>query len=115
MFLGNQLCYVFFRLHHTIYWRLVLAKRLTLRNLEPSVALKGDYDVNQFDDSDEEVVKSNGTDVPLYSNFISILLSLMDGSSDSAQYEDICRQLLSNKGYFVYTLDKVSILLLSFQ
>jgi hypothetical protein len=35
------------------------------------------------------------------------LFSLLDGSSDSARYEDMCRQLLSNKGYFVYTLDKV--------
>ncbi len=38
---------------------------------------------------------------------MSQLFSLMDGSIDSNKYEDMCRHLLTNRGYFVYTLDKV--------
>jgi histone deacetylase complex regulatory component SIN3 len=58
---------------------------------------------------DESVafLRSKDKHVPVYNAFMSQLFSLMDGSIDGNKYEDTCRQLLTNKGYFVYTLDKV--------
>lgn len=107
IFYGTQMTYIFFRLHHTLYWRFVLARRLANESLD-----KVPTDVHpmkQFDEEDDEsdAFKTIDTSKPVYKSFLSQLYALMDGSIDNARYEDVCRQLLSNKAYFVYTLDKV--------
>lgn len=106
IFLGNQMCYTFFRLHHTLYWRFVLARRLAHSKL--NLSSTNEYDVSAYDDIDvSEISNLKGNEYPIYNSFMSQLFALIDGSIDSNRYEDMCRQLLSNKGYFVYTLDKV--------
>ncbi len=35
IFFGNQMSYTFFRLHHTLYWRLVLARRIANESFKP--------------------------------------------------------------------------------
>lgn len=42
-----------------------------------------------------------------YDAFLSQLICLLDGSLDVARYEESVRQLLGNKAYLLYTLDKV--------
>jgi histone deacetylase complex regulatory component SIN3 len=34
-------------------------------------------------------------------------MSFVEGSMDATRYEDGCRQLMGNKAYLLYTLDKV--------
>ena len=108
IFFGTQMSYIFFRLHHTLYWRFVLARRLA----NESIAANGSAEVHpmkQFDESEDEGESCKPVDdtKPVYNCFLSQLYALMDGSIDNARFEDVCRQLLSNKCYFVYTLDKV--------
>lgn len=35
-----------------------------------------------------------------------MLLARLDGSFDAAKFEDGCRQLMGNRSYMLYTLDK---------
>ena len=35
-------------------------------------------------------------------------MARLDGSFDATKYEDGCRQLMGNKSYMLYTLDKAS-------
>lgn len=39
--------------------------------------------------------------------FKSLLMAVMDQSVDAQKYEDGCRQLMGNRSYLLYTLDKV--------
>ena len=41
--------------------------------------------------------------------FKSVLMARLDGSFDATKYEDGCRQLMGNKSYMLYTLDKARI------
>lgn len=43
----------------------------------------------------------------MFSTYISQLYGFVDGSLDSTKYEDSCRNILGNKSYTLYTLDKV--------
>ena len=113
LFYGNQVSYTFFRLHHTLYWRFLMAKRIAMKKLTES-GCRGSVNVpenmKKYDhphDESSSILESKDKHLPVYNGFMSQLFSLMDGSIDSNKYEDSCRQLLTNKGYFVYTLDKV--------
>ena len=113
LFYGNQMSYTFFRLHHTLYWRFVMAKRIAMSKLTED-GQRGSVNVpenmKKYDHPDDEsssILRTKDKYLPLYNGFMSQLFSLMDGSIDGNKYEDTCRQLLTNKGYFVYTLDKV--------
>ena len=44
---------------------------------------------------------------PPKTGFKSVLLARLDGSFDPSKFEDGCRQLMGNKSYMLYTLDKV--------
>lgn len=39
--------------------------------------------------------------------FLQILYSLLDGSADSAKYEDDCRAIIGTQSYVLFTLDKL--------
>ena len=117
IFYGNQMSYTFFRLHHTLYWRFVMAKRIALEKLEEDSSQRQGMsnghrvpeNMKQYDHCEDEalILRTKVASIPVYNSFMSQLFSLMDGSIDNNKYEDTCRQLLTNRGYFVYTLDKV--------
>ena len=112
LFYGNQMSYTFFRLHHTLYWRLVMARKIAMNKLSED-GYRGSVNVpenmRRYEHPEDEsaFLKPKDKYLPVYNAFMSQLFSLMDGSIDGNKYEDTCRQLLSNKGYFVYTLDKI--------
>ncbi|EYU34691.1 hypothetical protein MIMGU_mgv1a0002561mg, partial [Erythranthe guttata] len=88
IFYGNDAFYVLFRLHQTLYERILSAK------------------VNSVSgESKWRITKDESSDT--YSRFISALFSLLDGSSDNTKYEDDCRSLIGNQSYMLFTLDKL--------
>lgn len=124
LFFGTQMCYVFLRLHHTLTMRLADARRLaTVKEGE----FLGRYEMTScnddalevFDESDVETHdepdsirpnkrrKVSSTKRSVYSTYMSQLYSLVDGSLDATKYEDSCRNILGNKSYTLYTLDKI--------
>jgi len=62
-----------------------------------------------MDATDEELGFSAGSQTvkPMYSLWMGQLLGLLDTTLDSARYEDSCRQLLGNRSYVLFTLDKL--------
>ena len=96
------------RLHHTLFWRLLLAKKLAA-DCQNKAGLRQKHPMSKYDDSEDEgdLLNHIGSTKPLYSGFLAQLYALLDGSIDNARYDDACRHLLSNKAYFVCTLDKI--------
>ncbi|PIN14518.1 Histone deacetylase complex, SIN3 component [Handroanthus impetiginosus] len=88
VFYGNDTFYVLFRLHQTLYERILSAKVNSLSS-----------------ESKWRSTKDASSDA--YARFMSSLFSLLDGSSDNAKYEDDCRSLIGNQSYVLFTLDKL--------
>ncbi|CAI9780645.1 unnamed protein product [Fraxinus pennsylvanica] len=88
IFYGNDAFYVLFRLHQTLYERILSAK------------------VNSAS-TESKWRSSKDTCSDPYARFTSALFSLLDGSSDNAKFEDDCRSLLGNQSYVLFTLDKL--------
>ncbi|KAH9569220.1 hypothetical protein CY35_03G120900 [Sphagnum magellanicum] len=89
VFYGNDLFYVLFRLHQTLYERILLAKTHAMASEEKWRLTK---------------------DAPppsSYSRFMAILYSLLDGSIDNAKFEEECRALVGTQSYVLFTLDKL--------
>lgn len=129
LFYGTQMCYIFLRLHHTLYIRLSMAHKLALEAaqhqayLEESAAgsnnrqFTSNYNrttlLQHMDAPDTEAHMLNGEAAPtaksrpIYNQFFGYLLSLVEGNIDNAKFEDITRSLLGNKSYMLYTLDKI--------
>eukprot|EP01018_Ginkgo_biloba_P002349 Gb_35988 [translate_table: standard] len=89
IFYGNDSFYVLFRLHQTLYERILSAKKNSLSAERKWKSLK---DTNPPD---------------LYAKFRSILYSLLDGSADNAKFEDDCRAIIGTQSYVLFTLDKL--------
>jgi hypothetical protein len=134
IFYGTQLCYLFLRMHHTIYSRLSMAKTLSDELRSQQLAqqgrasssgagrggassamdidgvvgseMSGDYH-RDGGISNEKVRMSVYTSRPAYQSFLGQLFAAIDGSIDSNRYEESCRQLLGNKSFMLITLDKV--------
>ena len=118
---STPLGYTFIRMYHTIYTRLVYAKELSevmrLRHLGTVTgggAVRGPngraaHPLTTMDASEEEAAFAAGrqTPKPMYTLWMSQLISLLDSSLDAPRYEDSCRQLLGNRSYVLFTLDKV--------
>lgn len=158
IFLGTQVCYLFFRLHHTLFVRLCNARELAVASAKekadktasqgldaptessagaggsgkglgktagdsnamaadpPPTALpqgntipSGAHPLAYLDAADDEgdTISSHAKSRPTYSEFLGHLSALLDGSIDSARYEESCRLLLGNRCYLVFTLDKL--------
>jgi paired amphipathic helix protein Sin3a len=120
LFFGTQMCYVFLRLYHTIYSRLLSAKRLARANAEAeSEKETGSLNVplHKFDEPEDDPIASprsraagrqsvsNRSDA--YSCLLSQIMAIVDGTIDATKFEDNCRQLLGNKSFFLYTIDKI--------
>ncbi|PKU86623.1 paired amphipathic helix protein Sin3-like 4 isoform X1 [Dendrobium catenatum] len=89
VFYGNDSFYVLFRLHQTLYERILSAKR-------NSSAAERKWRV------------SKDTSHPnLYAKFMSALYSLLDGTADNAKFEDDCRAIIGTQSYLLFTLDKL--------
>lgn len=99
LFFGTQMCYIFLRLHHAMFVRLRIARKLAAaatmanRNLPTGDA--------HHTDTDE------GRSKPVYNYFLGQLLALVEGNLDNARFEEFCRTLLGNKSYMLYTMDKL--------
>ncbi|KAI3970604.1 hypothetical protein MKX01_024251 [Papaver californicum] len=89
IFYGNDSYYVLFRLHQTLFERILSAK------------------INSLS-SDKKWKTSKETGPPdLYARFLSALYSLLDGSADNTKFEDDCRALIGTQSYVLFTLDKL--------
>jgi hypothetical protein len=111
LFYGTQMCYLFVRLHHTLFTRLAAASNLAddVTAASAKDSSQNPHPMKRFDEDDVEAKEIAGIHkkLPLYNAFLSGLLALVDGSMESSRFEDFTRQLLGNKSYIVYTLDKV--------
>ncbi|BAU01122.1 hypothetical protein VIGAN_11028300 [Vigna angularis var. angularis] len=88
VFYGNDDFYVLFRLHQTLYERILSAKTNSM-NAE---------------------LKWKAKDASLpdpYSRFRNALYNLLDGSAENAKFEDECRAIIGNQSYVLFTLDKL--------
>eukprot|EP00268_Persea_americana_P032753 TRINITY_DN322_c0_g1_i5.p1 TRINITY_DN322_c0_g1~~TRINITY_DN322_c0_g1_i5.p1 ORF type:complete len:1449 (+),score=328.48 TRINITY_DN322_c0_g1_i5:313-4659(+) len=89
IFYGNDSFYVLFRLHQTLYERMLSAK------MNSSTAEK-------------KWRASKDTSPPdRYARFMSALYNLLDGSSDNTKFEDDCRAIIGTQSYVLFTLDKL--------
>ncbi|KAH6791103.1 SIN3-like 2 [Perilla frutescens var. frutescens] len=88
VFYGNDTFYVLFRLHQTLYERILSAKVKSVSS-----------------ESKWRTMKEASSDP--YERFMSALFSLLDGSSDNTKFEDDCRSLIGNQSYVLFTLDKL--------
>uniref|UniRef100_A0A7N0V4M3 Histone deacetylase interacting domain-containing protein n=1 Tax=Kalanchoe fedtschenkoi TaxID=63787 RepID=A0A7N0V4M3_KALFE len=91
VFYGNDNYYVLLRLHQMLYERILFAKTNTV------AAEMKRRSLNE---------NSNGNLEP-FTRFLKAFLSLLDGSSDNAKFEDDCRSLIGNHSYVLFTLDKL--------
>ncbi|KAK6922109.1 Paired amphipathic helix [Dillenia turbinata] len=89
VFYGNDSFYVLFRLHQTLYERILSAK---VNSSSAERKWRGTND-------------SSPTD--LYARFMSALYNLLDGSSDNTKFEDDCRAIIGTQSYVLFTLDKL--------
>ncbi|KAI3474840.1 hypothetical protein Pfo_030151 [Paulownia fortunei] len=88
VFYGNDTFYVLFRLHQTLYERILSAK------------------VNSVSGESKWRTTKDASSDP-YARFMSALFSLLDGSSDNTKFEDDCRSWIGNQSYVLFTLDKL--------
>ncbi|XP_072983641.1 paired amphipathic helix protein Sin3-like 3 isoform X1 [Typha latifolia] len=89
IFYGNDSFYVLFRLHQTLYERILSAKR-------NSLAAEKKWRTSKD-------TKPSG----LYAKFMSALYNLLDGSADNTKFEDDCRAIIGTQSYILFTLDKL--------
>ena len=112
VFYGTQMCYIYLRMHQTIYNRLCVARQLAKDqvNAKASGEEKVPRSNNHMDtlsDDEMDVAAVTSKVKSPYKSFYSQLLALIDGSIDGAKYEESVRHLLGNRAYVIYTIDKV--------
>ncbi|KAI5057749.1 hypothetical protein GOP47_0027764 [Adiantum capillus-veneris] len=88
VFYGNDTLYLLFRLHQTLYER-VLSAKINGKAAEQS----------------RKFTEDGASD--LFEKFMQILHSLLDGSADNAKFEDDCRAIIGTQSYVLFTLDKL--------
>ncbi|KAL3694267.1 hypothetical protein R1sor_007918 [Riccia sorocarpa] len=89
IFYGNDGAYVIFRLHQTLYERILCAKTNAIAAEKKWKSIKDTAPPN------------------LYAKFLKVLFSLLDGSLDNAKFEDECRTIIGTQSYILFTLDKL--------
>ncbi|MQL70783.1 hypothetical protein Taro_003146 [Colocasia esculenta] len=88
IFYGNDSFYLLFRLHQTLYERILSAK-------------------SNSSSAERKWRSSKETSPNLYAKFRSALYSLLDGSADNTKFEDDCRAIIGTQSYVLFTLDKL--------
>jgi len=121
LFYGTQMCYIFMRLHHTMYVRLRIARQLSLDAQQsplgsafpPSYSETGTGDPTTMAVADaidapgalfRDPMRSQQSN---YGSFMGQVFALVEGTIDNARYEEFCRTWLGNSSYILYTLDKI--------
>eukprot|EP00250_Pteridium_aquilinum_P014819 c22220_g5_i1 orf=585-4820(-) len=89
VFYGNDSLYVLFRLHQTLYERILSAK------------------INAKAAEHKWKSTKDMTSPDLYEKFMRVLYNLLDGSADNAKFEDDCRAIIGTQSYVLFTLDKL--------
>uniref|UniRef100_A0A1D1YVS6 Paired amphipathic helix protein Sin3-like 3 n=2 Tax=Anthurium amnicola TaxID=1678845 RepID=A0A1D1YVS6_9ARAE len=89
IFYGNDSFYLLFRLHQTLYDRILSAK---MNSSSAERKWRSSKDTNPPD---------------LYAKFRSALYNLLDGSADNTKFEDDCRAIIGTQSYVLFTLDKL--------
>eukprot|EP00898_Chlorokybus_atmophyticus_P000738 jgi/Chlat1/1665/Chrsp127S08674 len=95
IFYGHDAFYLLFRLHQTLYERLLSAKSAGIgmdKRKRPASAQPG-------------VPPSPPTSS--YNTFKQSLFNLLDGTTENTKYEDDCRTVLGTGSYILFTLDKL--------
>ncbi|KAF5185154.1 Paired amphipathic helix protein sin3-like [Thalictrum thalictroides] len=87
IFYGNDSFYVLFRLHQTLYERLLCAKMNS--------------------SSAERKWKTSKDESLPYTRFMKALYNLLNGSADNTKFEDECRAVIGTQSYLLFTLDKL--------
>lgn len=101
-----QITYAFTRLYHLLYERLLEANRLCEK-------MKNNRNKKTFNpaaralDHQHHVEPTESEDTTGFESYIATLYSLLDGSIDSARYEDSCRNLMGSSSYLLFTADKL--------
>jgi paired amphipathic helix protein Sin3a len=115
IFYGTQNSYSFLRVYHTLYTRLAMAKQLAYEAAmsavdaaaQESAMEDGSYTMQaDLEAKSAQLILLQGAQSK-YSTYLSQLLCLLDGSLELSRYEEAVRQLLGNKAYVLYTMDKV--------
>ncbi|KAL5722388.1 hypothetical protein ACHQM5_005913 [Ranunculus cassubicifolius] len=88
IFYGNDSFYVLFRLHQTLYERMLIGKTNSLSNEKK---WKSSKDSGQVD----------------YARLMTAIYNLLDGTSDNTKFEDECRSIVGTQAYVLFTLDKL--------
>eukprot|EP00607_Mallomonas_marina_P001776 CAMPEP_0182437202 /NCGR_PEP_ID=MMETSP1167-20130531/84878_1 /TAXON_ID=2988 /ORGANISM="Mallomonas Sp, Strain CCMP3275" /LENGTH=1342 /DNA_ID=CAMNT_0024630025 /DNA_START=60 /DNA_END=4089 /DNA_ORIENTATION=- len=110
VFFGTQICYVFLRLHHTLFMRLKLARQLARESLSYSATDEGITNNSNGVKEEREREKTRpglATNKSLYNCYFSELMAAVDGSLETARYEESCRQILGHQSYPLHTMDKI--------
>jgi histone deacetylase complex regulatory component SIN3 len=136
VFYGTQMCYVFLRLHHTLFTRLSLARQLAKEfvlsadtssavasapvlteetstggggnnNEGTASAATSALPTNNNNNNNNSGGSGERKTKPIYNHFLGQVFSLVEGTMDNARFEDFCRWLLGNKSYTLFTLDKI--------
>ncbi|XP_043704298.1 paired amphipathic helix protein Sin3-like 4 isoform X2 [Telopea speciosissima] len=89
IFYGNDSFYVLFRLHQTLYERILSAK---MNSSSAERKWRTSKDMSPPDH---------------FTRFMSALYSLLDGSADNTKFEDDCRAIIGTQSYVLFTLDKL--------
>jgi paired amphipathic helix protein Sin3a len=87
IFYANDAIYHMFRLHSHLYERLATARESAATMAKASKPARKQADV--------------------HTEFLRLLFHLLNGTTESAKFEDDCRTLLGAKSYLLFTLDKL--------
>jgi hypothetical protein len=123
LLLSTPVGYAFMRMYHTIYTRLSYARDLSEAIATKHIGLvtsgvgSGTGTIHSgkchplaymdADDKEASLVAGKGHPKSAYSMWMGQLLGLLDTSVDSSRYEDASRQLLGNRAYVLFTMDKM--------
>ena len=86
VFYGDEGYYHLFRLHQHLYERLATARVSATAMAKKSKGKKAD---------------------DVHKEFLKLLFTLLNGSTDQSQFEDDCRLVLGQNSYMLFTLDKL--------
>ena len=107
LFFGNNSFYVFFRFYHTLYERLLEAKRLAKESLKNPTPINNTKIVM----CTKLIVKQKKTFKSIdekYSFFLhNMLKPLIEGDIDANKYEDLCREIFGISSYVLFTMEKL--------
>ncbi|KAF5206479.1 Paired amphipathic helix protein sin3-like [Thalictrum thalictroides] len=88
IFYGNDSFYVLFRLHQTLYERMLIGK---MNSVSGEKKWRASKDLGQLG----------------YARLLDAIYNLLDGTSDNTKFEDECRAIIGTQAYVLFTLDKL--------